>query len=155
MTMRAPHTVRLGPPEQGDPYNAYAQPAQGSVMVIDDSMTVRAVIEASLRRNGFAVTSFADGLQAMGALARGEVAVPDVLLLDIGLPKMDGYEVAKILRAKPDFSQTVIVMLTGHDGVFDRIHSKMVGASAFITKPFRVKHVVDVVSQYVLRPVQS
>jgi twitching motility two-component system response regulator PilG len=155
MTIRAPHTVRLGPPEQGDPYFGYAQPAPGSVMVIDDSMTVRAVIEASLRRNGFAVTSFADGLQAMGALARGEVAVPELLLLDIGLPKMEGYEVAKILRAKPDFNQTVIVMLTGHDGVFDRIRSKMVGASAFITKPFRVQHVVDVVSQYLPRPVQS
>lgn len=152
--IRAPYTVRLGPLDPADPYYSQEQPSQGSVMVIDDSMTVRAVIEASLRRNGFSVTSFGDGLQAMGALARGEVPVPDVLLLDIGLPKMDGYEVAKILRAKADFNQTVVVMLTGHDGVFDRIRSKMVGASAFITKPFRVHYVVEVVRQYVRRPAQ-
>jgi twitching motility two-component system response regulator PilG len=124
---------------------------QGTIMVIDDSMTVRAVIEACLRRYGFQVTAFADGLAAMGALSRGEVAVPDLLLLDIGLPKMDGYEVARILRARPEFARTVIVMLTAHDGMFDRIHSRMVGASAYITKPFKVSYVVDVVRSY-LRP---
>jgi twitching motility two-component system response regulator PilG len=149
--IHSPQTVRLVPPEQPGMAVDHGNPPQGTVMVIDDSMTVRAVIEASLRRHGFYVTSFGDGLQAMGALARGEVAVPNLLLLDIGLPKMDGYEVAKILRAKADFGQTVVVMLTGHDGVFDRIRSKMAGASAFITKPFRVNYVVDVVSQY-LRP---
>jgi DNA-binding response OmpR family regulator len=117
-------------------------------MVIDDSMTVRAVIEAALKRRGYDVDAFMDGIAAMGALARQEVRVPDLLLLDIGLPKMDGYEVARILRGKPDFSQTVIVMLTGRDGFVDRVRSRLVGASAFIAKPFKVSYVVDVIRHY-------
>jgi twitching motility two-component system response regulator PilG len=152
--MHSPQTARLTAVDQSAPLDETAVPPQGSVMVIDDSMTVRTVIEASLRRRGYDVNAFGDGLAAMGAMARGEVPVPDLLLLDIGLPKMDGYEVARILRSKPDFGQTVIVMLTAHDGVIDRIRSKMVGASAYITKPFRVNSVVDVVRQFV-KPTSS
>ena len=148
IVMQSPQTVRLSPVELADPYAPLTDEPHGSVMIIDDSMTVRAVIEATLRRWGFDVASFPDGLAAMGALSRGEVAVPDLLLLDIGLPKMDGYEVARILRSKPDFSRTAIVMLTAHDGVIDRLRSKIVGASAYITKPFRVNYVVDVVRQH-------
>lgn len=143
--MNAPLTTRLNMAYDCDP-NPDHFPA-ASIMVIDDSMTVRAVIEASLRRHGFDVSSFPDGLAAMAALSRGEVPVPDLLLLDIGLPKMDGYEVARILRSKADFNRTAIVMLTAHDGVIDRFRSRMVGASAFITKPFRVSYVVETVRQ--------
>lgn len=147
--MHSPQTARL--PQrltEPEPSDTYAAPLDPSVMVIDDSMTVRAVVEASLKRAGFRVATFPDGLAAMGALARGEVEVPNLLLLDIGLPKMDGYEVARILRSKPDFGETVVVMLTAHDGVFDKLRSRLVGASAFITKPFNVKYVVEVVRQY-------
>jgi twitching motility two-component system response regulator PilG len=126
--------------------------AAPSVMVIDDSMTVRAVVEASLTRAGFHVTAFPDGLAAMGALARGEVDVPSLLLLDIGLPKMEGYEVARILRSKPEFADTVFIMLTAHDGVLDKLRSKLAGASEFIAKPFNVKYVVEVVRRYLEAP---
>lgn len=146
--MHSPYTRRLGPADLVEPAPEPFPDSQGSVMVIDDSMTVRTVVEACLRRTGVQVTSFGDGLAAMGALARREVAVPDVLLLDIGLPKMDGYEVARILRSKPELNQTTIIMLTAHDGVLDRLRGKLVGASAYITKPFRVSHVVDVVRQH-------
>lgn len=142
----APQTMRLAPIEEHE-YYAEALP-QPSVMIIDDSPTVRAVIEASLRRHGFRITSFGDGLAAMGALARGEVEVPHLLLLDIGLPRMDGYEVARILRSKADFGQTTLVMLTAHDGMLDRLRGKLVGASEYITKPFNVRYVVDVVRSY-------
>ena len=153
--IQPPHTGRLGPMDYVEPEPDPFLDPPGTVIVIDDSMTVRTVVEACLRRTGVQVTSFGDGLAAMGALARGEVAVPDVLLLDIGLPKMDGYEVARILRSKPDFGQTTIVMLTAHDGVLDRLRGKLVGASAYITKPFRVSHVVDVVHHYLQSLAQS
>jgi CheY-like chemotaxis protein len=61
---------------------------------------------------------------------------------------MDGYEVARILRSKPEFADTVLVMLTAHDGVLDKLRSKLVGANEFITKPFNVKYVVEVVRRY-------
>lgn len=116
-----------------------------SVMVIDDSPTVRRIIQASFGRVGIPVAAYADGIAAITALTRGEAVVPEVLLLDIGLPRMDGYEVARILRGNPDCQQTIIVMLTGHDGLLDRVRSKMVGARGFITKPFRISEVVQTV----------
>src|SRR5579859_2390747 len=78
------------------PMPAAYDPSRRTIMLIDDSHPVRKIIEASFARIGIPVTSYPDGLSAINALAHGEVAVPDLLLLDIGLPKMDGYEVATI-----------------------------------------------------------
>src|SRR5260370_40446735 len=86
----------------------------GTIMVIDDSMTVRAVIEACLRRYGFQVTAFADGLAAMGALSRGEVAGPHLRLLDIGPPEMEGDEVAALLRGRPGVARARVGPLSPH-----------------------------------------
>lgn len=107
------------------------------VMVIDDSLAVRRVVEISLLRVGIPAISFPDGLAAMGALKGGDVAPPRVLLLDIGLPRMNGYELARTFRSNPAFAQTRIVMLSGHDGLVNRTYARMVGASDFIAKPFR------------------
>lgn len=107
------------------------------VMVIDDSLAVRRVVEISLLRVGIPAISFPDGLAAMAALKAGEVAPPRVLLLDIGLPRMNGYELARTFRSNPAFAQTRIVMLSGHDGIVNRTYARMVGASDFIAKPFR------------------
>ena len=121
---------------------------RGTIMLIDDSWLVRTIIEASFTRAGLPVTSYEDGFAAMRALVRGDVGIPDILLLDIGLPRMDGYEVARILRMNPRFQRTLIVMLTAKDGVLDRLRSRVVGAHDFITKPFRVPFVVDKMKQY-------
>src|SRR2546428_10969550 len=107
------------------------------VMIIDDSPTVRKIIETSLRREGFQsvkypeeietlrastdprssmpdlVVSYADGIQALGALTDPRHPIPDVVILDIGLPKMDGYEIARHLRTKQRFNNSVIIMLSG------------------------------------------
>ena len=97
------------------------------VMVIDDSLTVRKIMESSLRREGFQAVSFPDGLQAMSALSRGEIPVPDLILLDVGLPKMNGYEIARTFRQKNRLGNTVIIMLSGRDGVFDKLRGRMAG----------------------------
>ena len=115
------------------------------VMVIDDSLTVRKIMETSLKREGFEAISFADGLQAMQALARGEVPVPDLILLDVGLPKMDGYEVARAFKQKNRLGNTVIIMLSGRDGMIDRFRGRLAGAKEYITKPFKPAEVIAVV----------
>ena len=86
------------------------------IMVIDDSTTVRKIIETCLGRQGFQVLGFSDGIEAMRWLMGPTSRVPDLVLLDIGLPKMDGYEVARRLKIKPQFSNTVIVMLSRRMG---------------------------------------
>lgn len=147
MVMYSPQTSRPQLIEGVD--SPTPAPLAPSVMVIDDSQIIRMVVEASLTRHGYRVAAFSDGLAAMGALARGEVTVPNLLLLDIGLPKMDGYEVARILRSKADFDQTVLVMLTAHDGVLDKLRGRLVGASDYITKPFKVRDMVETVRSFV------
>jgi twitching motility two-component system response regulator PilG len=118
------------------------------VMVIDDSLTVRKIIETSLRREGINSISYADGIEALRALSEKRHAVPDLVILDIGLPKMDGYEVARHLKAKPQFNNTVIVMLSSRDGVIDRLKGRLVGAKDYITKPFRTQEVMSVVHSH-------
>ena len=118
------------------------------VMVIDDSPTVRKIVETSLRREGFDVKGFIDGYEAMRWLISPEARVPDLVLLDIGLPKMDGYEVARRFKAKPNFNNTVIVMLSRRDGVIDRLKGRLAGAKDYITKPFRTQDVLTVIESH-------
>ncbi len=118
------------------------------VMVIDDSLTVRKIMETSLRREGFRAVTFPDGLQAMSALSNGEVPVPDLILLDVGLPKVNGYEIARAFKQKNRLGNTVIIMLSGRDGIFDKLRGRMAGAKEYITKPFKPAEVIAVVRSH-------
>jgi DNA-binding response OmpR family regulator len=118
------------------------------IMVIDDSPTVRKIIETCLRREEFDVRSFADGVEAMRWITNdSEARVPDLVLLDIGLPKMDGYEVARRLKAKPAFNNTIIIMLSKRDGVIDRLKGRLAGAKDYITKPFKTQELIAVIQE--------
>ncbi|GCE47990.1 twitching motility two-component system response regulator PilG [Thermosporothrix hazakensis] len=126
------------------------------VMVIDDSATVRKIIETCLGRAGFQVCSFNDGVDAMRWLTtNSDAQVPDLVLLDIGLPKVDGYEVARRLKNKPQFANTVIVMLSRRDGVIDRLKGRLAGAKDYITKPFKTQEVVAIVESHLGSPISK
>jgi twitching motility two-component system response regulator PilG len=118
------------------------------VMIIDDSLTVRKIIETSLKREGFESVSYGDGIEAMKALTAPDVRIPDLVILDIGLPKMNGYEIARRLKTKQQYSNTVIVMLTGRDGMLDRLKGRLAGAKDYITKPFRTQEVMSIVHSH-------
>jgi twitching motility two-component system response regulator PilG len=115
------------------------------VVVIDDSLTVRKIMEVSLKREGFEVVSFPDGIQAIDALNRGEISAPDLILLDVGLPRMDGYQVARTFKQKAPFNHTIIIMLSGRDGLLDKMKGRLAGAKAYITKPFKPSEVIAAV----------
>lgn len=125
------------------------------VMVIDDSPTVRKIMEAGLRRNGFESISYADGIQALRALTDPQHRIPDLIILDIGLPKMDGYEIARRLKAKQQYNRTVIVMLTSRDGVIDRLKGRLAGAKQYITKPFRMNEVISAIHNHLGVPLPA
>jgi twitching motility two-component system response regulator PilG len=122
------------------------------IMVIDDSITVRKIIETCLGRQGFQVLGFPDGVEAMRWLMEPTSRVPDLVLLDIGLPKMDGYEVARRLKIKPQFSSTVIVMLSRRDGMIDRLKGRLAGAKDYITKPFKTQDIITITESYLGMP---
>jgi twitching motility two-component system response regulator PilG len=117
------------------------------VMVIDDSPTVRKLIEVTLRREGMEVVSYADGIEAFRAITTTQLdRLPDVLFLDIELPKMNGFEVARHLRSQPQWNRTVIVVLSRRDGIIDRMKARLVGTQAYLTKPFTRQVIVDIVT---------
>jgi DNA-binding response OmpR family regulator len=118
------------------------------VMVIDDSATVRKIIETCLGREGFEVKTFNDGVEAVRWLTEPQAPVPDLVLLDIELPKMDGYEVARRLKTKQRFHDTVIVMLSRRDGVIDRIKGRLVGARDYVSKPFKTQDIIAITQAY-------
>lgn len=119
------------------------------VMIVDDSETVRRIVEASLRREGFQSVSYSDGFEALNAIAEHRLpGVPGLIILDIGLPKMNGYEFARRVKTKPQFANTVIIMLTNRDGVIDRLKGRLAGAKEYITKPFKTQELMSTVHSY-------
>jgi twitching motility two-component system response regulator PilG len=119
-------------------------PGKRTVMIVDDSPTVRKILSMTLERAGYGVLSAADGEAALGAL---ESAVPDLVLLDISMPKLDGYEVCKRIKANARTAHVPVVMLSGKDAFFDKVKGRMAGATEYLTKPFATPAVLAVISR--------
>lgn len=118
------------------------------ILVIDDSMVVRCILESSLARAGLRVVSFADGLAALDALNKNTIPLPDLLVLDVGLPKLRGYELARLFHSTPRFATLPIIMLSGHTRLPDKLRGRLAGATRYLTKPFRPDDVLAAISQY-------
>jgi twitching motility two-component system response regulator PilG len=115
------------------------------VLAVDDSLTLRRILSIMLERHGYRVLSAADGMQA---LALPNEQVPDLILLDITMPRMDGYQVCKVIRQNPYTKHIPVVMLSGNDGFFDKVKGKLAGAADYITKPFEEKPLADAVEKH-------
>jgi DNA-binding response OmpR family regulator len=123
------------------------------IIAIDDSVTVRKIIETCLTREGFAVQCFPDGIEAMRWFTESQRRIPDLVLLDIGLPKIDGYEVARRLKSKPQLNKTILIMISRRDGMIDKLKARLAGAKAYLSKPFKTQDIVAVVKSYLEVPV--
>lgn len=115
------------------------------VLVVDDSPTVRKIVQLTLQREGLMVVSASDGLGALAAVAHYQ---PDLILLDIMLPQMDGYHICQIVRKNPDYRDTPIIMLSGKDGIFDKMRGKLAGSTEYLTKPFDANELVQTVQRH-------
>ena len=104
-----------------------------NVLVVDDSATVRKLISSKLEKAGHNVTCAVDGVEALAMIAQ---KLPDIMFLDISMPRMDGYEVCKQIRSNPVSKHLPIVMISGKDGFFDKVRGRMAGTTDYITKPF-------------------
>ena len=105
------------------------------VLAVDDSPTVRRLISVSLERKGYRVVTAEDGMQALVRLAEH---TPNLVLLDITMPKMDGYEVCKVMKRNQTLKHVPVLMLSGKDGIFDKIKGRIAGATDYIAKPFDI-----------------
>ncbi len=109
--------------------------ASGSfkVLVIDDSNTIRRSAEIFLRQAGFEVLLSEDGFDA---LSKVNDTMPDLIFCDVLMPRLDGYQTVAIIKRSPRHAAIPVVMLSSKDGVFDKARGRMVGAQAYLTKPF-------------------
>ncbi len=115
------------------------------IVCVDDSASIRATVERILDRQGYEATSIGNPLKALGLLFQLQ---PDLILCDITMPELDGYELCAMLRHASAFRQTPIVMLTGKDGFLDRVRARMVGANDYLTKPFGPSELLALVEKY-------
>jgi twitching motility two-component system response regulator PilG len=117
-----------------------------TIVCVDDGASVREMVQAILSPHGYAVTAIADPVEALSLIFRLQ---PDLILCDITMPDLDGYEICSMLRQSTVFRQTPIVMLTGKEGLMDRVRARMVGATDYLTKPFGASELLMVVEKYV------
>lgn len=110
------------------------------VLVVDDSQTVRKSAEIYLKKHQYQVMTAEDGFDALGKVVDFR---PDLIVMDIMMPRLDGYQTCAIIRRNAAFRGTPIVMLSGKDGVFDRARGRLVGASDYITKPFEEQALIQ------------
>lgn len=116
-----------------------------TILVVDDSPTVRKLIAGKLEKSGHEVVCCGDGIEAMSHLS---TLRPDLILLDITMPRMDGYQVCKLIRGDADTKDTPVVMISGKDGFFDKVRGRMAGCSGYITKPFGPETLMKAVESY-------
>lgn len=112
------------------------------IMIIDDSPTMRKILESIVQREGYRAISFPDGFAAMQWLASPVGVAPSLILLDLLMPRMDGISVLRYLKKKPALAAIPAIVLTGCEGTIDRLKARLAGASEYVVKPFTTRQIV-------------
>lgn len=116
------------------------------VMVIDDSNTIRRSAEIFLLQAGCTVILADDGFDALAKITDHQ---PDLIFVDIMMPRLDGYQTCALIKKNAKFQQTPVVMLSSKDGLFDRARGRMVGSDQYLTKPFTKESLLKAVATHV------
>jgi CheY-like chemotaxis protein len=115
------------------------------IWVLDDSATVRMIIEITLSRKGAEVVGYEDPVQLLRAMKQDHCPVPDVIFVDVLLPKMSGYSLIMQLRSQPHLDGVAIIAVPRLDGVLPRLKARLAGANAYLPKPFTSEQLIDMV----------
>jgi twitching motility two-component system response regulator PilG len=121
------------------------------VLVIDDSNTIRRSAELFLTHAGCSVILAEDGFAALTKITEHH---PDVIFVDIIMPRLDGYQACALIKRNPKFRSTPVIMLSSKDGVFDRARGRLVGSDEYLTKPFTKDDLVNAVHAHVRRQIE-
>ncbi|MCA9148274.1 MAG: response regulator [Planctomycetales bacterium] len=120
-----------------------------TILAVDDSPTVLKLVEMTLQSAGYEVVTAPNGVDAMKLLA---TMTPAMVLLDVNMPRMDGYKLCKLLKSHDKTRLIPVVMLSGKDGLFDKLRGKLVGCDNYISKPFESADLLQHVARYVPAP---
>lgn len=117
------------------------------VLVIDDSKTIRRTAETLLKKVGCEVITAEDGFEALSKIADTH---PDIIFVDIMMPRLDGYQTTALIKNNKVFKNTPVVMLSSKDGLFDRARGRIVGSEQYLTKPFTKEELLGAIKSLVL-----
>ena len=116
------------------------------VMVVDDSKTIRRTAEALLRKAGCDVTTAEDGFDALAKIAQTH---PQIIFVDIMMPRLDGYQTCALIKNNQMFKQIPVIMLSSKDSLFDRAKGRLVGSDQYLTKPFSKDELLTAIKAYI------
>jgi len=122
------------------------------VMVVDDSVTIRRTAETLLKREGYTVIMANDGFAALSKIVDHH---PDIIFLDIMMPRLDGYQTCAVIKNNRLFRETPVVMLSSKDGPFDKARGRLVGSEQFVTKPFTREDLLEAIHHHVCTSLPS
>ena len=133
--------------DTGNPANAAPDGVGGlKVMVIDDSKTIRRTAETLLKKEGCQVVTATDGFEALAKIADEK---PDIIFVDIMMPRLDGYQTCALIKNNQVFKDTPVIMLSSKDGLFDRARGRIVGSDQYLTKPFTKDELLGAIREHV------
>jgi twitching motility two-component system response regulator PilG len=116
------------------------------VMVVDDSKTIRRSAESLLTKAGCEVVTAGDGFESLAKIAEHE---PDIIFVDIMMPRLDGYQACALIKNNSKFRNTPVIMLTSKDSIFDRARGRLVGSEQYLTKPFSREDLLGAIKEHV------
>ena len=115
------------------------------ILVVEDNADMREFLQRILKRRGYHYAGAVDGAEGV-AVASAER--PDLILMDLALPVLDGYEATRILKANPDFAATPIIAVTAHARVVDQERALEAGCDAYISKPYSIRQLFELIEQF-------
>lgn len=115
------------------------------VMVIDDSKTIRRTAETLLTKAGCEVITATDGFDALAKIADTR---PNIIFVDIMMPRLDGYQTCALIKNNSEFKKTPVIMLSSKDGLFDKAKGRIVGSDQYLTKPFSKAELLGAIETY-------
>jgi len=116
------------------------------VMVIDDSKTIRRSAETLLKKVGCEVVTATDGFEALAKITEHH---PDIIFVDIMMPRLDGYQTCALIKNNQTFKSTPVIMLSSKDSIFDRARGRIVGSEEYLTKPFSKEDLIGAINAHV------
>jgi len=116
------------------------------VMVIDDSKTIRRSAETLLKKVGCDVITATDGFEALAKITEHH---PDIIFVDIMMPRLDGYQTCALIKNNKTFRSTPVIMLSSKDSIFDRARGRIVGSEEYLTKPFSKEDLIGAITAHV------
>lgn len=115
------------------------------IMVVDDSKTIRRTAETLLQREGFNVITAEDGFEALAKIADQK---PNIIFVDIMMPRLDGYQTCALIKNNAQFKSTPVIMLSSKDGLFDKAKGRIVGSDQYVTKPFSKVELLEAIQNH-------